>query len=97
MACEEWAGEFSCDFVDVVKERQVASFCGGGEDVAERNQADVFAYIQASHFLLDNTVDIFWGDDSITCVEKDGLWQVRREEIVGTFIHQVRSRGNQLK
>jgi hypothetical protein len=48
------------------------------------NQAEVFAYIQASHFLPDNAVDIFWGDYSITCVEQDGLWRVQREEIVGT-------------
>ena len=48
------------------------------------NQAEVFAYIQANHFLPDNVVDIFWGDYSITCVEEDGLWRVQREEIVGT-------------
>ena len=29
-------------------------------------------------------MDIFWGDESSTCVEQDGLWQVVREEIVGT-------------
>ncbi|MCH8129321.1 MAG: nuclear transport factor 2 family protein [Acidobacteria bacterium] len=48
------------------------------------NQADVFAYIQANHFLPDSVVDIFWGDYTITCVEVDGLWQVQHEEIVGT-------------
>ncbi len=48
------------------------------------NQAEVFAYIQANHFLPDNVVDIFWGDYSITCVEDEGLWKVQREEIVGT-------------
>ena len=57
-------------------------------NVEERNRqgnhADVFAYIQANHFLPNNVVDIFWGDYSITCVEEDGLWRVRREEIVGT-------------
>ena len=50
----------------------------------EGNQAEVFAYIQANHFLPDNVVDIFWGDYSITCVEEDGLCRVQREEIVGT-------------
>ena len=48
------------------------------------NQAEVFAYIQANHFLPDNVVDIFWGNYSITCVEEGGLWRVQREEIVGT-------------
>ena len=48
------------------------------------NTAEVFAYIQANHFLADNVVDIFWGDFSITCVEENGLWRVQREEIVGT-------------
>ena len=50
----------------------------------EGNTAEVFAYIQANHFLPDNVVDIFWGDFSITCVEDNGLWRVRSEEIVGT-------------
>ena len=48
------------------------------------NTAEVFAYIQANHFLPDNVVDIFWGDFSITCVEDNGLWRVQSEEIVGT-------------
>jgi len=50
----------------------------------EGNQAEVFAYIQANHFLPDNAVDIFWGDYTIQCVEVDGGWRVSREEIVGT-------------
>ncbi len=48
------------------------------------NQAEVFAYIQANHFLPDDVVDIFWGDFTIQAVEQDGLWRVHREEIVGT-------------
>ncbi len=50
----------------------------------EGSRAEVFAYIQASHFLPDDVVDIFWGDYSIQCVEENGLWRVQREEIVGT-------------
>ncbi len=50
----------------------------------EGSQAEVFAYIQANHFLPNNVVDIFWGDFLIQCVEKDGRWRVKREEIVGT-------------
>jgi hypothetical protein len=57
-------------------------------NVEERSRdgstAEVFAYIQANHFLPDNVVDIFWGDYSITCVEVGGLWRVQHEEIVGT-------------
>ena len=45
---------------------------------------ELVAYIQANHFLPDNVVDIFWGDFSITCVEDNGLWRVRSDEIVGT-------------
>ncbi len=48
------------------------------------NQAEVFAYIQANHFLPNDVVDIFWGDFTIQAVEHDGLWRVTREEIVGT-------------
>ena len=48
------------------------------------NRAEVFAYVQANHFLPDNVVDVFWGDFSITCVEEGGLWKVQREVIVGT-------------
>jgi len=48
------------------------------------NRAEVFAYVQANHFLPHNVVDIFWGDFSITCVEEGGLWKVQREVIVGT-------------
>ena len=48
------------------------------------NQAEVFAYIQASHFLPDDVVDIFWGDFTIQAVEHNGRWYVSREEIVGT-------------
>ena len=50
----------------------------------EGNQAQVFAYIQANHFLPDDVVDIFWGDYTIDCVEVDGVWRVKHEEIVGT-------------
>ncbi len=48
------------------------------------NEVDVFAYIQANHFLPDDVVDIFWGDFTIRAVEIDGRWFVSREEIVGT-------------
>lgn len=57
---------------------------------SSRNQADVFAYIQANHFLPDDVVDIFWGDYSITCVGEDGQWRVQREEIVGTSFLKFR-------
>ena len=50
----------------------------------EGNRANVFAYIQANHFLPGDVVDIFWGDYAIECVEQDGRWRIRREEIVGT-------------
>ena len=50
----------------------------------EGDKAEVFAYIQANHFLPGDVVDIFWGDFTIQAVERDGLWQVKREEIVGT-------------
>ena len=48
------------------------------------NQAEVFAYIQANHFLPDNVVDIFWGDFTIQAIKHNGRWRVSREEIVGT-------------
>ena len=48
------------------------------------NNAEVFAYIQANHFLADDSVDIFWGDYTIQAVKQDGRWRVQSEEIVGT-------------
>ena len=48
------------------------------------NEAEVFAYIQANHFLPDGVIHIFWGDYSIKCVEKVGRWRVQRAEITGT-------------
>lgn len=50
----------------------------------EGNQSEVYAYIQANHFLPDAVVDIFWGDLTIHAVGQDGRWRVSREEIVGT-------------
>ncbi len=48
------------------------------------SRAEVSAYIQANHFLPNNTVNVFWGTWSATCVEESGLWRLQREEIVGT-------------
>ena len=55
-------------------------------DVSNRHgsTAEVFAYIQANHFLADDSVDIFWGDYTIQAVRQDGRWRVQSEEIVGT-------------
>ena len=50
----------------------------------EGSQAEVFAYIQANHFLDDESVDIFWGDYSIDAVKERGRWKVSHEVIVGT-------------
>ena len=46
--------------------------------------ATVSAYIQANHFLPDNSVDIFWGDYTIEVVKEHGRWKVQKETIVGT-------------
>ena len=55
-------------------------------DVVSRDgrNAEVFAYIQANHFLPDNSVDIFWGDYTIQAVRQQGRWRVQSEEILGT-------------
>lgn len=54
-------------------------------DVDQKGRkADVFAYIQANHFLPDNSVDIAWNDYSFHA-ERDRLgWKVKSEVIVGT-------------
>lgn len=46
--------------------------------------ATVSAYIQANHFLDDESVDIFWGDYTIDAVKERGRWKVSHEVIVGT-------------
>ena len=46
--------------------------------------ADVFAYIQANHFLPDNSVDIAWNDYSFSTVRDGDNWLVKDEVIVGT-------------
>ena len=46
--------------------------------------ATVSAYIQANHFLGDNSVDIFWGDYTIDAVKQHGRWKVQHEVITGT-------------
>lgn len=46
--------------------------------------ATVSAYIQANHFLDDDSVDIFWGDYTIDAVKEEGRWKVSHEVIVGT-------------
>ena len=46
--------------------------------------ATVSAYIQANHFLPDNSVDIFWGDYTIDAVKEQGRWKVQHEVITGT-------------
>lgn len=46
--------------------------------------AEVFAYIQANHFLPDNSVDISWNDYTIQTVRQHGRWKVQHEQIVGT-------------
>lgn len=48
------------------------------------DSADVFAYIQANHFLPDNSVDIAWNDYSFETVRDGDRWLVTNEVIVGT-------------
>ena len=48
------------------------------------SEATVSAYVQANHFLDDNSVDIFWGDYTIDAVKQQGRWKVSHEVIVGT-------------
>ena len=48
------------------------------------SEATVSAYVQANHFLDDNSVDIFWGDYVIDAVKQQGRWKVGHEVIVGT-------------
>ncbi len=48
------------------------------------NQAEVFAYIQANHFLPDNSVDIAWNDFTIQTERQKGKWVITDEVIVGT-------------
>lgn len=47
-------------------------------------EAEVFAYIQANHFLPDSSIDIAWNDYSYTAVREKGRWVVKDELIVGT-------------
>lgn len=53
-------------------------------DRTGRRTATVSAYIQANHFLPDNSVDVFWGDYTIEIVKERGRWKVQKETIVGT-------------
>ncbi len=48
------------------------------------DRADVVAYIQAQHFLPDNSVDIAWNDYAYTAVLEDGQWRMETETIIGT-------------
>ncbi len=48
------------------------------------NRAEVFAYIQANHFLPNNSVDIAWNDYSFVAVRNNGKWVIESEEIIGT-------------
>ncbi|MEM7271454.1 MAG: nuclear transport factor 2 family protein [Actinomycetota bacterium] len=48
------------------------------------DRADVVAYIQAQHFLPDNSVDIAWNDYAYTAVLEDGRWKMATETIIGT-------------
>ena len=48
------------------------------------DRADVVAYIQAQHFLPDNSVDIAWNDYEYTAVLEDGQWRMATETIIGT-------------
>ncbi|MEM8925964.1 MAG: nuclear transport factor 2 family protein [Actinomycetota bacterium] len=54
-------------------------------DIDRRGKtAEVFAYIQANHFLPDNSVDIAWNDYEFTAEKVRGRWQITNERIVGT-------------
>jgi hypothetical protein len=54
-------------------------------DVDQKGRkADVFAYIQANHFLPDNSVDIAWNDYSFHAERNRLGWKVKSEVIVGT-------------
>lgn len=54
-------------------------------DVSEStDRAEVFAYIQANHFLPDNSVDIAWNDYIFVAVREGDRWVVQSEVIVGT-------------
>ncbi|MEM7338295.1 MAG: nuclear transport factor 2 family protein [Actinomycetota bacterium] len=48
------------------------------------DSAEVTAYIQAQHFLPDNSVDIAWNDYAYTAVLDNGEWKMATETIVGT-------------
>ncbi len=48
------------------------------------DRADVVAYIQAQHFLPDNSVDIAWNDYAYTAVLDNGEWRMETETIIGT-------------
>ncbi|MGH1487804.1 MAG: nuclear transport factor 2 family protein [Acidimicrobiales bacterium] len=54
-------------------------------DVDQKGRkAEVFAYIQANHFLPDNSVDIAWNDYSFKAERDRRGWKVKSEVIVGT-------------
>ncbi len=54
-------------------------------DVTRRGRhAEVFAYIQANHFLPDNSVDIAWNDYSFKAARERNRWVIKEELIVGT-------------
>lgn len=46
--------------------------------------AEIFAYIQANHFLADNSVDISWNDYSFDARRDGDRWVVTDELITGT-------------
>lgn len=48
------------------------------------DNAEIFAYIQANHFLPDNSVDIAWNDYSFNAIRDGERWAVQNEVITGT-------------
>ena len=57
------------------------------------DRADVIAYIQAQHFLPDNSVDIAWNDYAYTAVLEDGRWKMDSETIIGTAFLNFQGQG----
>ena len=54
------------------------------EVTEDGDTAEMFAYIQANHFLPDSSVDIAWNDYSFTAVRDGDQWRVQNEVITGT-------------
>ncbi len=49
-----------------------------------KKTATASSYIQANHFLPDNSVDIAWNDYFFDAVREGGTWKMSKETIVGT-------------